>query len=182
MLIYCLFLRVARVEECQEFVNPQTSLRDRSKRFFFFKSNHSYSIIGLHVSTWSLSAAWQVLRMWNSQRDEKEARECDWLRLDVIWGIKLVAFYYFLFFWRVCDDEQDKKKAGTGKPISWRWDRSWLFFLWQVDPHFKNMHTRLCYVDSLCVSFSTSKAASTEYILYSLISCLVTESSMNEAE
>lgn len=128
MLIYCLFLRVARVEECQEFVNPQTSLRDRSKRFFFFKSNHSYSIIGLHVSTWSLSAAWQVLRMWNSQRDEKEARECDWLRLDVIWGIKLVAFYYFLFFWRVCDDEQDKKKAGTGKPISWRWDRSWLFF------------------------------------------------------
>lgn len=56
------------------------------------------------------------------------------------------------------------------------------FFLWQVDPHFKNMHTRLCYVDSLCVSFSTSKAASTEYILYTLISCLVTESSMNEAD
>lgn len=110
MLIYFLFLRVACVEESQEFVNPQTSLRDWSKRFFFFKSNHSYNIIGLHVSTWSLSAAWQVLRMWNSQRDEKEARECDWLRLDVIWGIKLVAFYYFLFFWRVCDDEQDKKK------------------------------------------------------------------------
>lgn len=71
--------------------------------------------------------------------------------------------------------EQASLSRGDGTGVGF-------FFLWQVDPHFKNMHTRLCYVDSLCVSFSTSKAASTEYILYTLISCLVTESSMNEAD